>query len=103
MMAKKSKIEQLSVVADPLNLELKPAKLKGDHLLQNTCQARVWRHHDVQGSISHRPGRFVYRRCGYPHSDCWFDLDFRNTTEASLVSEVGGRTLQGVGGYCRRA
>jgi len=28
---------------------------------------------------------------------CWFDLDFRNTTEASLVSEVGVRTLRGTG------
>ena len=28
-MARKSKIEQLSVVADPLNLNLKPAKPKG--------------------------------------------------------------------------
>ena len=30
MMAKKSGMEQLSVVADPWNLNLKPAKLKGD-------------------------------------------------------------------------
>ena len=29
MMARKSRIEQLSVVADPWNLKLKPAKLKG--------------------------------------------------------------------------
>ena len=29
MMARKSRIEQLSVVADPWNLELKPAKLNG--------------------------------------------------------------------------
>ena len=28
MMGRKSKIEQLSVVADPWNLKLKPAKLK---------------------------------------------------------------------------
>ena len=32
MMARKSRIEELSVVADPWNLKLKPAKLKGDHL-----------------------------------------------------------------------
>jgi len=32
MMARKSKIEELSVVADPWNLNLKPAKLKGDLL-----------------------------------------------------------------------
>jgi hypothetical protein len=29
MMPKKSKMEELSVVADPWNLKLKPAKLKG--------------------------------------------------------------------------
>jgi hypothetical protein len=28
-MARKSKIEELSVIADPWNLKLKPAKLKG--------------------------------------------------------------------------
>ena len=32
MMAKKWKIEELSVVADPWNLKLKPAKLNGDPL-----------------------------------------------------------------------
>ena len=32
MMAKKWRIEQLSVVADPWNLKLKPAKPKGDPL-----------------------------------------------------------------------
>ena len=32
MMARRLRIEELSVVADPLNLELKPAKLRGDPL-----------------------------------------------------------------------
>ncbi len=32
MMAKKWRLEELSVVADPWNLKLKPAKLKGDPL-----------------------------------------------------------------------
>jgi hypothetical protein len=32
MMARKSKIEELSIVADPWNLKLKPAKLNGGPL-----------------------------------------------------------------------
>ena len=65
MMARKSKIdedcEELSVVADPWNLKLKPAKLKGAHLSQNICYVKAWRLHDTQDSISHRPRSFVYR------------------------------------------
>ena len=37
MMARKSKIDELSVVADPWNLKLKPAKLKGDPFPISNC------------------------------------------------------------------
>jgi hypothetical protein len=42
MMARESGIEQLSVVVDPWNLELKPAKLKSDPFLRGVDLGRIF-------------------------------------------------------------